>query len=127
MNKGTPCDSFITSLQRVMRLASDDLASSELSEDEFNSLAVELFQLQFAFNAPYQNFCRKRGIMPADIVNWRDIPAIPAVAFKELELTSLPSHDRTTVFHSSGTTEHRPSRHQHNQQSIAIHEASLWS
>jgi hypothetical protein len=30
------------------------------------------------------------------------------------------------VFHSSGTTEHRPSRHFHSAKSLAIYEASLW-
>src|SRR5208282_4400575 len=38
----------------------------------------------------------------------------------------LPPNKRTTVFHSSGTTEQKPSRHFHNAESLAIYEASLW-
>jgi hypothetical protein len=56
---------------------------------------------------------------------WRDIPAVPAAAFKELELTSLPPPERTTVFFSSGTTEQRRSRHFHAPESLRIYEASL--
>jgi len=41
-------------------------------------------------------------------------------------LTSLAPAERTAVFHSSGTTEQRPSRHFHNAESLAVYEASLW-
>jgi len=51
---------------------------------------------------------------------------VPAAAFKELELTSLPPNRRTAVFHSSGTTEQKPSRHFHALESLAVYEASLW-
>ncbi|MBI4324799.1 MAG: hypothetical protein HY674_05990, partial [Chloroflexi bacterium] len=51
---------------------------------------------------------------------------MPTAAFKELDLTSLPAEERTVVFHSSGTTEQRPSRHFHNAESLALYEASLW-
>jgi hypothetical protein len=52
---------------------------------------------------------------------------VPTVAFKELELTCLPPAQRTHIFHSSGTTEQRPSRHFHNAESLAVYEASLWA
>ena len=55
------------------------------------------------------------------------IPAVPTAAFKELELTCLGPDERTTVFHSSGTTEQRPSRHFHNTESLMVYEVSLWS
>src|SRR5207247_6561446 len=56
-----------------------------------------------------------------------EIPAIPTSVFKELELSCLPSNERTAVFYSSGTTEQRPSRHFHNRASLALYEASLLS
>jgi hypothetical protein len=52
---------------------------------------------------------------------------VPAAAFKELELTSLAPEDRTAVFHSSGTTEQKPSRHFHSAESLTVYEASLVS
>ncbi len=96
------------------------------ADTEFNPFALELFALQFASNAPYRRLCESRGVKPGSIAHWSHIPAVPASAFKELELTCLAPGERTTVFHSSGTTEQRPSRHFHNAESLALYEASLW-
>jgi hypothetical protein len=92
---------------------------------QFDSLALELFALQFKHNGPYRRFCDARRATPEKIKHWDQIPAVPTAAFKELELSCLPVAERTTVFHSSGTTEHQPSRHYHNAESLAIYEASL--
>ena len=103
-------------------------SSASNSDGEFNSLVLELFALQFSNNVPYRYFCLSRGIVkPGSVEHWTQIPAVPASAFKELELTCLAPADRTTVFHSSGTTEQRPSRHFHCAESLALYEASLWS
>jgi hypothetical protein len=96
-----------------------------LPDTEFNSLALELFALQFERNAPYRRICQARAVSPAGAPDWSRIPAAPAVAFKELELSCLPPGQRTAVFYSSGTTGERPSRHFHNGQSLALYEASL--
>ena len=98
----------------------------ESADTEFNRLALELFALQFTHNAAYRRFCESRGVTPGSIEHWSRIPAVPASAFKELELTCLAPGERTGVFHSSGTTEQRPSRHFHNAESLALYEASLW-
>ena len=95
--------------------------------DEFNRLAVELFSLQFRFNPGYRKICEARGIKPASVRHWTQIPFVPTAAFKELELTSIPAAEWTAVFHSSGTTEQRPSRHFHCRDSLQVYEQSLWS
>ena len=95
--------------------------------ENFGALALELFALQFAGNAPYRKICEARCVTPLTANNWTQIPAVPTAAFKELELSCLPIAERTAVFHSSGTTEQRPSRHFHNAESLAVYEASLWS
>jgi hypothetical protein len=46
-------------------------------------------------------------------------------AFKELEFSCLPESERTTVFHSSGTTQQRPSRHYHSKESLSVYEAAV--
>jgi hypothetical protein len=92
----------------------------------FNSLALELFALQYAHNAPYRRLCDARGISPQSITHWANIPPVPTAGFKELELTCLAPAERTAVFHSSGTTAQRPSRHFHSAESLALYEASLW-
>ena len=95
------------------------------SATQFEALALELFQLQFQHNAAYRRLVLARGVAPQNILAWRDIPAVPASAFKELELTSLAPEERSTVFFSSGTTEQRRSRHFHSAESLALYEASL--
>src|SRR5689334_11573884 len=80
-------------------------------EGTFSRLACDLFALQFVHNPAYRRLCDARAIRREAICGWRDIPAVPTNAFKEFDLTSLHSAERLAVFHSSGTTEHRPSRH----------------
>ena len=94
-------------------------------ETKFNQLALSLFALQFSHNLPYQQFCRSRHVTPDTVADWSAIPAIPTAAFKELELTSLPISERAAVFHSSGTTGQRPSRHFHSPESLTVYQASL--
>jgi hypothetical protein len=94
-------------------------------EPPFEDLAVGLFRAQFAANPAYQAICRVRGIVPEQLTDWREIPAVPTRAFKEFELTALPPEERRWVYHSSGTTGQTPSRHFHNVESRALYEASL--
>jgi hypothetical protein len=93
---------------------------------EFDTLALELFALQFQHNAAYRKICAARGFTPGVVEHWTQIPAVPTSAFKELELTCLAPAERTVVFHSSGTTEQKPSRHYHGAESLKVYEASLW-
>ncbi|MGA2180127.1 MAG: hypothetical protein ABSH15_11165 [Verrucomicrobiota bacterium] len=92
---------------------------------DFNRLALELFALQFKHNAAYRKICEVRGLTPGIVEHWTQIPAVPTSAFRELELTCLVPNERTVVFHSSGTTEQKPSRHFHNAESLKVYEASL--
>src|ERR1700760_3571651 len=92
----------------------------------FNEVALELFALQFKYNPAYQKVCEARHLTPEVIEHWTQIPCVPTAAFKELELTSIPQSERTAVFHSSGTTEQKPSRHFHSTESMEVYETSLW-
>ena len=96
-----------------------------ISDGQFSELALELFALQFKNNSAYQKICQARRLTPEVVTHWTQIPAVPTAAFKELELTGIPPAERTAVFHSSGTTEQKPSRHYHNAESLAVYEASL--
>jgi hypothetical protein len=104
-----------------------DPSLSRHADVEFNGLALMLFTLQFKHNEPYRKLCIARGVTPGDVSHWSQISTVPTAAFKEFEMTCLPSEQRTRVFHSSGTTEQRPSRHFHNAESLSVYEASLWS
>jgi hypothetical protein len=100
---------------------------SAIGNRQFSELALELFALQFENNAAYRKICQARGLTPKVVEHWTQIPAVPTGAFKELELSCIPAEERTAIFHSSGTTEQKPSRHFHNAESLAVYEASLWT
>jgi hypothetical protein len=93
----------------------------------FNDLARHLFRLQYQHVDPYRTFAQARAQSPDHLQDWKAIPAIPTASFKEVDWTSLPSEQRQRVFHSSGTTSHVPSRQFHNQESLALYEASALS
>ncbi len=107
---------------RSLTLSSPGAAEFSIN---FDSLARELFQLQFSANAPYRKLCEARNISPDSIKSWEEIPAVPTLAFKEFEISCLPAASRTHVFHSSGTTAQKPSRHFHSAESLEVYEASL--
>jgi hypothetical protein len=96
-----------------------------IGDSQFSALALELFALQFRHNPAYQTICQARGVTPAVVEHWTQVPAVPAGAFKELELSCIPPEERIAVFHSSGTTEQKPSRHFHSGESLAVYETSL--
>jgi hypothetical protein len=102
-------------------------ALQEYYDAQFNGMTLVLSALQFTHNAAYRKFCEARRIFPNQLTHWTQIPAVPTSAFKELEFTSLTATERTKTFHSSGTTEHRPSRHFHSTESLNVYEESLWS
>lgn len=95
------------------------------AESRFEGLARDLFAVQYALNAPFQALCRVRGVQPDTLKSWREIPAVPTAAFKELEVTCLPASERPRVFHSSGTSVGRPGLHYHDSRSLALYERSL--
>ena len=99
---------------------------SGFQDESFDALALELFVLQFKFNSGYKKICEARKFTPQIVEHWTQILFVPTSAFKELELTSIAPNERSIVFHSSGTTEQKPSRHFHNAESLTIYEASLW-
>jgi hypothetical protein len=100
---------------------------SAIGDPQFSELALELFALQFEKNAAYRKICQARGLTPKVVEHWTQIPAVPTGAFKELELSCIPPEEHTAVFHSSGTTEQKPSRHFHNAESLAVYGTSLWT
>ncbi len=108
---------------RLLPLLRD--TAGQAHHDEFDKLALELFALQFKHNAAYRKICEARGCTPNAVEHWTQIPVVPTSAFKELDLTCLAPGERTAVFHSSGTTEQKPSRHFHSPESLKLYEASL--
>ena len=88
---------------------------------DFNALALAVFAHQFEHNAPYQRFCAARDADPATLAHWQDIPAVPTVAFKELDLSCGPPQK---IFRTSGTTRGQDKRGRHLVPDLALYRAS---
>lgn len=89
----------------------------------FDVTARAVFAHQFEHCEPYARFCRGRGVTPASLESWEDIPAVPAGAFKEMPLRSFPASSERHVFRTSGTS--REARGELHLDTLELYEASL--
>jgi hypothetical protein len=74
------------------------------SSEEFDQLAIEVFDFQYRYIPAYGNLCRRRGVTPGALWRLEDVPAVPADAFKYFDLFAAPKEHVVKTFHSSGTT-----------------------
>jgi hypothetical protein len=106
-----------------------------LPREEFQRLALAVFRHQFYGNAIYGAYCRGQGRVPDTVTEWRDIPPVPASAFKRLHLYSgLPSSGEgggeakstppETVFETSGTRGGPERRGRHPVASLQLYRES---
>lgn len=80
------------------------IAGDGATDDAFNAMALEVFAYQFENNRPYRRFCQQREKTARTVRSWRDIPAVPINAFKDLTLSCCAPEDAERVFMTSGTT-----------------------
>ena len=90
----------------------------------FDALALRLFAHQVEHNAPYRRFCQERGRLPRTVRSWRDIPAVPIQAFKDLTLSCVPTDQCERVFMTSGTTR-GDVRGRHYHPALAVYDDSM--
>ncbi|AOO82024.1 long-chain fatty acid--CoA ligase [Bosea vaviloviae] len=76
----------------------------DTTDEDFDRLALLIFAYQFENNQPYRRFAAARGRTPLAVRGWRDIPAVPIDAFKDLTLSCRPTEEIEHVFMTSGTT-----------------------
>src|SRR6185436_4026368 len=69
--------------------------------ERFEELALAAFAFQYERVAPYRTLCDGRGVSPATVRDWREVPAVPALAMKRM---ALHADEPLQVFRSSGTT-----------------------
>ncbi len=93
-------------------------------DDRFESLALRVFEYQFRQNLPYRKFCLKRGKTPDTIQSYREIPAVPTGAFKEMDLSCGPPEK---IFLTSGTTQGANRRGRHLIPDLELYHVSLKS
>ncbi len=99
-------------VDRIRRFLADpaSASASAAAHASFDELALEAFAFQFERIAPYRVLCEKRGAVPGKVAGWRDVPMVPAAAFKTLTLAAAPAVE---TFRSSGTTAAERSVHHH--------------
>ncbi len=91
---------------------------------DFHTMALAVFAHQFRLNEPYQRFCLARDCSPETVARWQDIPAVPTVAFKELDLSCGPPQK---IFRTSGTTRGQEKRGRHLVPDLSLYHASALS
>ena len=81
-----------------------------VSEQGFETLALEIFRFQYENNTVYQAYLKALGIQPASIDSISKIPFLPVRFFKthEIKTTSFAAEE---IFESSGTTFSVNSKH----------------
>lgn len=91
--------------------------------DEF--AAIPQFQHQATLIPSYAAYLDYLGVAPGSIADWRDIPPVPASAFKSHDLSTAPPEvdgrpgSPGIVFETSGTTVSRPGR-------VRLHDTGLY-
>lgn len=81
------------------------------SEDDFNTLALDVFRFQLENNAVYSRFVKSLKTDPAAVAHYSAIPFLPIEFFKTQQVVCGKVSPDDIVFSSSGTTGQITSRH----------------
>ena len=100
---------------KVLRFISDPASAT------FETLALEIFAHQFECVRAYRNVCERRGATPATVREWRDIPPVPALAFKHVDLGCAEAR---RVFFTTGTTAGAERRGRHGIPDLRLYHAA---
>ncbi|MCC6764377.1 MAG: hypothetical protein IT293_06910 [Deltaproteobacteria bacterium] len=89
------------------------------SHDDFDGLALEIHHYQYRVNPVYRRFADRLGAAAPGA--WREIPAVPAEAFRMSVLACGPAE---RVYRSSGTTAGPGRRAAHHVPDVDVYRAS---
>ncbi|MCS6859510.1 MAG: hypothetical protein NZT92_04225, partial [Abditibacteriales bacterium] len=92
---------------------------------DFDDLALRVFAYQFERNAPYRRLCVSRRATPETVTHWKQIPAVPTLAFKYVDLACEPIERAARVFVSSGTTQGAGTRSRHFLFDLRLYRAAI--
>jgi len=114
-------------LRGRLRTAFERGGGTPWPEMDFNDLALEIARYQAVANPIYGSFLRRRGLEAGTLSDWREIPPLPARAFREFHLACEPTLPREAVFRTSGTTGGVGARGEHPVRELALYRESLLS
>ena len=80
------------------------------NEDNFTSLALDVFNFQYQYNVVYRQYCDSLKINQNNITNIELIPYLPIQFFKTHNIVTT-NFKPTAIFESSGTTQTINSKH----------------
>jgi hypothetical protein len=89
----------------------------------FSKLALHCFRHQVDTISAYRAYVGHLGIDPGLLTDWREIPPVPASAFKSHDLSAATHGAEAAIFETSGTTISRPGRVRLG--TTAVYDASL--
>lgn len=92
------------------------------SEEEFESIALELFKFQYQNNLLYQQYCRLLKVNLAEVKGISQIPFLP-ISFFKTHTVKTGKFKEEAVFLSSGTTGDKQSKHYVKE--LALYEKSF--
>jgi len=91
------------------------------TESGFEPLALRVYAYQFAHNPAYRRYCHSRMKTPDTVGSWRDIPAVPTDAFKEIDLACGRPEK---AFLTSGTSQGSSKRGRHGIPRLELYHVS---
>jgi len=98
-----------------------EAALAAFTADDFEPWALRVFAHQFEENAPYRQLCERRGVTPATVASWTDVPPVPTRAFRHAALVcGAPEAE----FRTSGTTSDGSARGRHLIPRLSLYRAA---
>jgi hypothetical protein len=88
---------------------------------DFETWALRVFRHQFERVPAYRAFCERRGVTPAVVARWDDVPAVPTRAFRSAALATGPAE---ATFRTSGTSGGPDARGRHLVPHLDLYRAS---
>lgn len=83
------------------------------ADEVFDDFASRAFPLQYDGIEAYRRYCERRGVAPATVSGWMDIPPVPVAAFRHVPLIVGGEGATKLEFLTSGTTGGPGSRGRH--------------
>jgi phenylacetate-coenzyme A ligase PaaK-like adenylate-forming protein len=96
---------------------------SSVNENNFQDIALSLFQFQAIHNPVYQSFLQYLGINPTKIASIDQIPFLP-IGFFKTSILKTGNWQPSTIFTSSGSSGTTTSQHSVNDVEFYLHHAT---